>query len=224
MASLLFTIGGAVVNALAFSGTNFLFSRFTDHGEKECKRHDLALEKLQRARDEWNKDRMKRLDFINKRLRETQAAKAYINNTDEAKLEYYRVFAKKIKLLPLEPQLLDFYHPSETKENGELLFVAVGMGIATYTLYKHLKQMTDEEKLSQAYYQPDRLWTSNKAIKLLHKITSMPKKYIKSWLAKKALWQVHIPPPKKINHPHYDVTKPNEQHQFDLVHMSHNFF
>ena len=70
MASLLFTIGGAVVNALAFSGTNFVFSRLTDHGEEERKRHDLALERLQRARDEWNKDRMKRLDFINKRLRE----------------------------------------------------------------------------------------------------------------------------------------------------------
>ena len=70
MASLLFTVVGAGVNALAFSGTNFLFSRLTDHGEEERKRHDLALEKLQRARDEWNKDRMKRLDFINKRLRE----------------------------------------------------------------------------------------------------------------------------------------------------------
>ena len=44
--------------------------------------------------------------------------------------------------------------------------------------------MTDEEKLYQAYCQPDRLWTSNKAIKGLHKITSMSKKDIKSWLAK----------------------------------------
>ena len=46
MASLLFTVGGAVVNTLAFSGTNFVFSRPTDHGEEEQKRHDLALEKL----------------------------------------------------------------------------------------------------------------------------------------------------------------------------------
>ena len=68
MASLLFTVGGAVVNALAFSGTNFVFSRLTNHGEEEQKRHDLALERLQRARDEWNKDQMKRLDYINKRL------------------------------------------------------------------------------------------------------------------------------------------------------------
>ena len=84
--------------------------------------------------------------------------------------------------------------------------------------------MTDEEKLYQAYYEPDRLWTGGKAIKELHKITSMSKKDIKSWLAKQALWQVHIPPPKEINHPHYDVTKPNEQHQFDLLYMPHNVF
>ena len=59
MASLLFAIGGAIVNALAFSGTNFAVSRLTDHGAEQCKRHDLALKKLQRARDEWNRDRMK---------------------------------------------------------------------------------------------------------------------------------------------------------------------
>ena len=66
MASLLFTIGGDVVNALAFSRTNFVFSRLTGHGAEERKRHDLSLEKLQRARDEWNKDRMKRVDLSTK--------------------------------------------------------------------------------------------------------------------------------------------------------------
>ena len=47
--------------------------------------------------------------------------------------------------------------------------------------------MVDKEKPYHAYYQPDRLWTGNKAIKELHKITSMLKKDIKSWLAKQAL-------------------------------------
>ena len=55
MASLLFTFGGTVVNALAFSSTNFVFSRLTDHGAEKRKRHDLALVKLQRATDEWSK-------------------------------------------------------------------------------------------------------------------------------------------------------------------------
>ena len=84
-----------MVNALASSGTNFVFSRLTDHVREERKTHDLALEKLQRARDEWNRDRMKRLDLINKRLRETNEARAYIKNVDEAMLDYYCVFAKK---------------------------------------------------------------------------------------------------------------------------------
>ena len=59
--------------------------------------------------------------------------------------------------------------------------------------------MTD--KLYQAYYQPDK-----------HTI-------IKWWLAKQTIWQVHVPPPKEINHPHYDATKPNEQHQFDILYI-----
>ena len=139
MSSLLFTVGGAVVNALAFSGTNFVFSRLTDHSEEERKRHDLALEKHQRARDKWNEDQMKPLDFINKRQRKKNDARAYINNVDEAMLECYQVFAKQTKPLLPEPQLSDFYHPSELQKNGELLFVVVGTGIATYPLYKYLK-------------------------------------------------------------------------------------
>ena len=57
----------------------------------------------------------------------------------------------------------------------------------------------------------------------LHKITSIPRKYIRSSLAKQALCQVHISPSKKINHPHYLVTKPNEP-QFNLLYMPHNVF
>ena len=75
MSSLLFTVSCAVVNALPFSGTSFIFSKLKDHGEEERKRHDLALEKLQRARDKWNKNRMKQLAFINKRLCEKTRGK-----------------------------------------------------------------------------------------------------------------------------------------------------
>ena len=65
--------------------------------------------------------------------------------------------------------------------------------------------MTDEEKLYQAYYHAHHLWASGKAIKELHKIMSTSRKDIKSWLAKQALWQVHISPPKETNDPHCDV-------------------
>ena len=82
---------------------------------------------------------MEHYDFINKKLREKDEARAYLNNVDEAMLEYYRVFVKHIKPLPPQLQLSDFYHTSETQKSGELLFVAVGTGISTYVLYKYHK-------------------------------------------------------------------------------------
>ena len=39
------------------------------------------------------------------------------------------------------------------------------------------------------------------------------------WLLKQAFWQVHLRPSKHIAMPHYQVTIPNEMHQFDLLHM-----
>ena len=44
-------------------------------------------------------------------------------------------------------------------------------------------------------------------------------KVVKQWLSKQAFWQVHLPPPKCIDRPHYEVTIPNEMHQFDLLYM-----
>ena len=46
-----------------------------DHGEKEHKRPNLALEKLQRARDEWKKYKIKRLGFFNKTSQEKNEAR-----------------------------------------------------------------------------------------------------------------------------------------------------
>ena len=47
-----------MINALAFSGSNFLFSRLSRESvDKERKRHDKAFEDLQRAQIEWEKKR-----------------------------------------------------------------------------------------------------------------------------------------------------------------------
>ena len=50
--TILSSIFGAVANATAFGGANLAFSMLTDHGAKECKKHDLAEENLQA----WNED------------------------------------------------------------------------------------------------------------------------------------------------------------------------
>ena len=43
---------------LSLIGTDFILSRLAGNSEEERKRHALALDKLQRARDEWNKQKV----------------------------------------------------------------------------------------------------------------------------------------------------------------------
>ena len=69
MASVGYLIGGAHINALAFSGSNFLFSSLSKESiDKEQKRHDKAIEDLQRAQIEWTKKKQERLDYINNQI------------------------------------------------------------------------------------------------------------------------------------------------------------
>ena len=54
MASVVMLIGGALVNALAFTGSSYLFHRLSKESiDKERKRHEAAIEKLQAAQIEW---------------------------------------------------------------------------------------------------------------------------------------------------------------------------
>ena len=69
MASVGFLTGGALINALAFSGSNLLFSSLSKEStDKERKRHDKAIKDLQRAQIEWARKRQERLDYINNQI------------------------------------------------------------------------------------------------------------------------------------------------------------
>ena len=73
--------------------------------------------------------------------------------------------------------------------------------------------------MDKIYYQPSHLWKGQKAIKKLKELSKEKPKVVKQWLSKQTLWQVHLPPPKNVDRPHYQVTIPNEMHQFDLLYM-----
>ena len=62
----------AAFNAGAF----YLFLMLLEYNKKERKWHDLAKEEEQKAGDEWNMERLKRQDFIDKRLRDKKTCKA----------------------------------------------------------------------------------------------------------------------------------------------------
>ena len=73
--------------------------------------------------------------------------------------------------------------------------------------------------MDKLYYQPNHLWKGQKAIKKLKELSKVKPKVVKQWLLKQAFWHVRLPPPKHLDRPHYEVTIPNEMHQFDLLYM-----
>ena len=142
MASIAMLLGGAAVNALAFSGSNYLFSMLRSSGvDEERKRHDKAVEQLQSAQAEWSKQRTERLDWINEELRRQGHAVQTFRDVDAAMREYALVTGGQNNLDPLgpEPQLGDFYTPSGDQKNRELAFVVVGMAATGLVAYKLAK-------------------------------------------------------------------------------------
>ena len=54
MASIAMLIGGALANALAFTGSSYLFHRLSAGNiDSKRKRHDAVIEALQAAQLEW---------------------------------------------------------------------------------------------------------------------------------------------------------------------------
>ena len=101
MASIGFLIGGALINALAFTGSNYLFSSLSKESiDKERKRHDKAIEDLQRAQIEWVKKRQKRLDYINNQIMKQRKAEKRFADLNSAMQEYFIVTGRQLEPLP----------------------------------------------------------------------------------------------------------------------------
>ena len=139
MASIAMLLGGAIANAVAFTGSNYLFSLFKDSGvEEERRRHDAAVEQLQAAQAAWVKRRTQRLDFIQGELRREGHAVKTFKDVDEAMQEYAAVMpdaSKRLDPQGPEPQLVDFYRPSGDQQARELGFIVLALGAAGLTGY-----------------------------------------------------------------------------------------
>ena len=128
MASVAMLIRGALANALAFTGSSYLFHRLSkDSIDKERKRHDSAIEALQKAQLEWTHKRQQRIDFINNQLRLERAAETKFTELNEAMREYHEVFGHELPPLPREPVLNDFYTLTDEQHYRELGFIAISM-------------------------------------------------------------------------------------------------
>ena len=85
-------IGGALVNALAFTSSSYLFHRLSKESiDVKRKRHDVVIEKLQAAQIEWAHKHKQRIDFINSQLRLERAFETKFTELNNAMREYYGV-------------------------------------------------------------------------------------------------------------------------------------
>ena len=137
MASIGFLIGGALVNAFAFTGSNYQFGSLSKESiDKEPKRHDKAIEDMRRAQIDWAKKRQERLDYINNRLIEERKAEKRFADLNSAMQKYFIVTGRQLEPLPPKPVLSEFYVPSEDHHNRELAFITLSMvGIGAFLWY-----------------------------------------------------------------------------------------
>ena len=128
MVSVVMLIGGALANALAFTGSSYLFHRLSaDNIDAERKRHDLVIEALQKAQIEWTHKCQQRIDFINNQLRLERKAETKFTELNEAMREYHEVFGHELPALAREPVLSDFYTLTDEKHYRELGFIEISM-------------------------------------------------------------------------------------------------
>ena len=111
MASVAIMVAGAITNAAAFTGGNYLAKYLSgDSGQAaldEKIRHDKALEKYQASYEKWQKDRTELLDWIADQDRAKDMARHDFQTTDQALAFYNQTHRAKVAL-PKEPQFSDF--------------------------------------------------------------------------------------------------------------------
>ena len=137
MAGIVAMLFGAGINALAFSGSNYMFSKLSNHGAGERKRHNQAIEKLQKDRNSWVKERQQRLDFINQQLQRERHAEHTFSEVDDAMEAYYIATEKKITTIKIKnPFYLTFIIQVDQQKNNEILFIISSLGLMGYLMYK----------------------------------------------------------------------------------------
>ena len=128
MVSVAMLMRGALANALAFTVSSYLFHRQSaDNIDAERKRHDAAIEKLQKAQIEWTHKWQQRIDFITNQLRLERKAETKFTELNDAMREYHKVFGHELPPLPREPVLSDFYTLTNEQHYRELGFIVLNM-------------------------------------------------------------------------------------------------
>ena len=139
MATIALMVGSAIVNALAFTGGNYLFSKLGKQGaDEERIRHDKALEEFQTAQQQYTRKRQERLDYLDDRNRAQIHSENTFHGVEQSMQEYYLLTGSEDRNIPEidnEPKFGEFYEPSEEQKGYELLFMVIGIALTGFTAF-----------------------------------------------------------------------------------------
>ena len=79
-----------------------------------------------------------------------------------------------------------------------------------------------EKKLRKLYYSPRGYWKGLAAINKIAAAARVSEDAAKGWLKRQAIWQIYLPPPRRIPRLRFGVTVPNKVHQADLLFLPHD--
>ena len=142
MASIAMMIGGAVLNAAAFTGGHYLARYIAGNSGKaaleEKTRRDKALEAYNKAMEKYTQERTQLLDWIETNREIKAQADQNFTNTDYAFKLYNQAHPDYKLSMPTKPKFSDMYQPSELQKQGELLFVGGGALALGYAAFRFL--------------------------------------------------------------------------------------
>jgi len=135
MATIAVMIGGAILNATAFVGGSYL-GKFFSGTDTEKIRHDKALEKYQNDMLEYQKQTKKYQDWLNDEYINKKQADENLQSTDEAFVLFSKAHPQLAVQLKNKPNFKNYYTPTDSQKQYELLYVGGGMLITGYAASK----------------------------------------------------------------------------------------
>jgi hypothetical protein len=132
--AILAVVGTAVVNAVAFSGSNYIFSKLDkDAAAEERRRKEAADEKYRRDRDEYNEQIRLHNEYVQARAQQMRDAES---SRLESNQNAHDLFMLQEPEIPPEPVYT--YQPSDEQRKHEISFQLIGSILVVILAFKLL--------------------------------------------------------------------------------------
>ena len=127
-------VATAVVNAVAFSGSNYIFSHFDKTAASDdARKRQEAIDKYNRERDAYNENLRLRNEFLNSRKQQEADSEKTFHDVASDLAEYYRISGLDVNYFSEKPKF--DYKPSDVQAELELGFQLIGTVCAVIGAY-----------------------------------------------------------------------------------------